>query len=133
MSFDGLKTEEPKTPEGMTAIRMVVGYNEYGRPVSAMCDSNWEIDTPEKCECGYCDDDDDKDDERREATPIGQVQRIIFYIPSTAPKTKVAKAMDLGVLMAANQAPVEIQVVAPDAEAPRSNRDRDIGFGSTRY
>ena len=118
MAFDGIrKTEEPKVPDGMTPIRLVVGYNKYGNPVAGICDSNWNQEgLPEKCERDHSYSDDDEKLDNSDLIPVGNVQRIMLFMPAQAPAAQVAKAMDISNLMTDDQPPVDVQVVMPDAE-----------------
>ena len=118
MSFDGLsKTDEPKVPDGMTPIRLIVGYTKYGNPVAGVCDSNWNQEgLPEKCDREHSYDEDDEEPDNSHLIPVGNVQRIILFMPAQAPAAKVAKVMDISELMTVDQPPVDVQVVAPDEE-----------------
>ena len=122
MSFDGIrKTEEPKIPDGMTALRMVVGYNNSGRPVHALCDQYWNITgLPEKCDhCGCEDCDDCEEIDNSDLIPVSHVQRIMWFVPTEAPAAKVTKAMDLSALIATEPEPVSIEMVAPDSDSSK--------------
>lgn len=121
MSFDGTrKTDEPNTPNGMTAIRLIVGYNNSGYPTAALCDSSWNADLNE-CEREHQYDDNDDDVEgpyESGKIPVSHVQRIMLFMPTQAPAAKVTKAMDISGLMTVSQPPVDIEAIAPDAEDP---------------
>jgi len=120
MSFDGVRsTEEPKVPDGMTALRIVAGYTTGGSPVAAICDHYWNIQgLREKCSHYSCEDCDDCREEigNSDLIPVSHVQRIMWLVPSEAPTAKVAKAMDLSALIAAEPEPVSIEMVASDAD-----------------
>ena len=116
MAFDGTrKTEEPKVPDGMEPIRVIVGYTKYGKPVAGICDSNWNQKwLPEKCEREHSYDEDDEEPDNSHLIPVGNVQRIMFFMPAQAPTAKVAKVMDISELMTVDQPPVDVQMVTPD-------------------
>ena len=122
MSFDGIrKTEEPKIPEGMTALRLLVGYTSGGSPVAAVCDSSWNIKgLRESCDHYACRDDCEDCGEgidNSDLIPVSHVQRIMWFVPTEAPAAKVTKAMDLSALIATEPEPVSIEMVAPDVDA----------------
>ena len=116
MSFDGIrKTEEPKVPDGMAPIRLAVGYTKYGNPVALMCDAGWNgMGLHEKCEREHSYDEDDEEPDNSHLIPVGQVQRIMLFMPTQAPAAKVAKAMDISELMKADAQPVDVQMIVPD-------------------
>ena len=125
MAFDGIKkTTEPPTPEGMTAIRLLAGYNKYGAPVAALCNQSWDIlGLPYKCdcECGCSECEDEIDNSA--LIPVGHVQRIMYFVPTVAPAAVVTKALDLSNIITAKEATIDIETIAPDTdEQPREVR-----------
>ena len=125
MAFDGIRiTTEPPTPDGMTAIRLIQGYNNYGAPVAALCDKNWDIiGLPDKCNCDCGCSECEEEIDNSHLIPVGHVQRIMYFVPTVAPAAVVAKALDLSSLVTAKEAAIDIETVAPDTdEQPREVR-----------
>jgi len=120
MSFDGIrKTEEPKVPDGMIALRLLVGYNKYGTPIAALCNKDWGITNLRECDREHYNDDSDEEPDNSDLIPVSHVQRIMLFVPAVPPDAKVAKVMDLSALMAVKSEPVSIEMVAPDADSSK--------------